>query len=665
MIAAIAVLSAAFGGWMLSGSPVPMALSLAAISLGPVLSKFSSPEKKLFIGTLLAVILFLIELHLFQTRQALALRADIPITFHFAMLFLWWFALEPAGRRICTLSGIVGSLLLIAAAAGTVLYDFGPWQTYPVLALPISILLTQLLAPGIRHALATIATMSGTALLMSGLLIGSIQLTDALQDTFSGRESEEDSFEERPVFSKTSATGLDGAARQIPREGNVVFNGNIKLYLKAKSPKLFQRWVEEPLYLRTAVLTQFESDEVISPLRSGRWIYDSDDGVADSRTWIGESKQTKKENYTVFLSRDGAQSLPLLPRTEALLTPAVYEFSDAWFQLSPPEEIDFLRFTATYQPDKANKNITPLPAELAGPTHLNLPPSPLARKVRNLTRSFDERKPLSEVKRYLANNVSYTLQFSTPERMSSIENVLFHDQEGHCEHFASATLIMLRSLGISSRLAYGYAGGAADRSRQLIAFRDSDFHTWTEILTKDGWVIFDTIPQTEGATNRNPAMAKVPALNAEAYHNFSAMEGIDESGPSFFTLLDLVSFLSDHFLVFAAATAGILAFFYFRSLRGKKQPSELTGEVLLSGNTQNSCPDFLEQIEIAGKEAGVLKNEGQTWREFMEQLGCKMKIPKSFREALHYYYRTEYAGKIGTPEEDEEFLSRIRNEREK
>ncbi len=66
---------------------------------------------------------------------------------------------------------------------------------------------------------------------------------------------------------------------------------------------------------------------------------------------------------------------------------------------------------------------------------------------------------------------------------------------GHCELFASAMALMLRSLGIPTRVVIGYRGGEWSDFNQAYTVRASMAHMWLEVLFPDyGWVRFDPSP---------------------------------------------------------------------------------------------------------------------------------------------------------------------------
>ena len=67
-----------------------------------------------------------------------------------------------------------------------------------------------------------------------------------------------------------------------------------------------------------------------------------------------------------------------------------------------------------------------------------------------------------------------------PIGQDSVDYFLFDSKQGFCEHFASAEVVLLRSLGIPSRVAVGYSGGQVDGDQRTI--RASDGHAGVEVF---------------------------------------------------------------------------------------------------------------------------------------------------------------------------------------
>ena len=69
-----------------------------------------------------------------------------------------------------------------------------------------------------------------------------------------------------------------------------------------------------------------------------------------------------------------------------------------------------------------------------------------------------------------------------------VDQFLFDTRQGFCEHYASAFAVMMRSVGIPSRIVLGYQGGELNPLGGHLIVRQADAHAWTEVWLKDvGW----------------------------------------------------------------------------------------------------------------------------------------------------------------------------------
>lgn len=76
-----------------------------------------------------------------------------------------------------------------------------------------------------------------------------------------------------------------------------------------------------------------------------------------------------------------------------------------------------------------------------------------------------------------------------------VEAFLGQGLAGHCEYFASAMVVLLRTLGIPARLVNGFAGGRTNRIGGFVTLTRADAHAWVEAHFADvGWVRFDPTP---------------------------------------------------------------------------------------------------------------------------------------------------------------------------
>lgn len=100
---------------------------------------------------------------------------------------------------------------------------------------------------------------------------------------------------------------------------------------------------------------------------------------------------------------------------------------------------------------------------------------------------------LLSIQAWLATNVAYNLDAPVPsEGTDAVDDFLFESQQGFCEQIATATAIMLRSLGIPARIATGYVPSERDAVAGVWISRARDAHAWVEVrFPSFGWVAFD------------------------------------------------------------------------------------------------------------------------------------------------------------------------------
>jgi transglutaminase-like putative cysteine protease/uncharacterized membrane protein len=99
------------------------------------------------------------------------------------------------------------------------------------------------------------------------------------------------------------------------------------------------------------------------------------------------------------------------------------------------------------------------------------------------------------VERYLSSHFGYTLQLPLLPPRDPLANFLFERKRGHCEYFASSMAVMLRVLGIPSRIVTGFRGGEFNDLTGQYVVRASDAHAWVEAYFPGyGWTSFDPTP---------------------------------------------------------------------------------------------------------------------------------------------------------------------------
>src|SRR5690606_31389337 len=85
----------------------------------------------------------------------------------------------------------------------------------------------------------------------------------------------------------------------------------------------------------------------------------------------------------------------------------------------------------------------------------------------------------------------YTLSTPLPGR-HAVDEFLFEQKAGFCEHFSQAFVVLMRASGIPARVVTGYVGGYRNPVGDYWIVRNSDAHAWAEAwLPGRGWVRVD------------------------------------------------------------------------------------------------------------------------------------------------------------------------------
>ena len=113
--------------------------------------------------------------------------------------------------------------------------------------------------------------------------------------------------------------------------------------------------------------------------------------------------------------------------------------------------------------------------------------------VEGITSQFSgtEERVRAVVGNFEKGNFLFTL---SPGALSGdyLEDFLFRSKKGYCEHFASATGILLRMMGIPTRLVVGFHGGLWNPLGKYFILRNQDAHAWIEFWKEEeGWERLD------------------------------------------------------------------------------------------------------------------------------------------------------------------------------
>jgi transglutaminase-like putative cysteine protease len=119
------------------------------------------------------------------------------------------------------------------------------------------------------------------------------------------------------------------------------------------------------------------------------------------------------------------------------------------------------------------------------------------------------------VEMYLRTNFTYSTHVAAiPPDRDWVDYFLFDAQEGYCDYFATAMVVLLRAEGVPARVASGFAPGEFDPSTGVSMVRENHAHSWVEAyFPRFGWITFEPSairpipPRVEEAPNPVSATA--------------------------------------------------------------------------------------------------------------------------------------------------------------
>lgn len=136
----------------------------------------------------------------------------------------------------------------------------------------------------------------------------------------------------------------------------------------------------------------------------------------------------------------------------------------------------------------------------------------------------DVRKRAEALNVYLreSGQFGYTLKLDVVDpSIDPVLDFLVNRKEGHCEYFASALTLLLRSAGMPARMVNGFKGGDWNDLARVLSVRQKHAHSWVEVYLGETegpdrapiWLTLDPTPGIE----RDRSVARVGGFKANFY----------------------------------------------------------------------------------------------------------------------------------------------------
>ncbi|MDB4781235.1 transglutaminase-like domain-containing protein, partial [Akkermansiaceae bacterium] len=412
--------------------------------------------------------------------------------------------------------------------------------------------------------------------------------------------------------------------RSLNKNKKVRPSNRPEVYLFPSTPNDARILLDRERFLRNFTLATYR-EESWFPLSMIPQTLSARNGVIDFEVTATEPKITYEISHQV--NRGGPTLAITIPNLLSIKQPSLRKTSPDTFRL-PPNTIrgEEYRYEVTSTPLDFNNIFEIIPGNLLSPEYLELPSNPKLRgKIKTLAARFGAptRESLLSLRQYLNENCRYSLDPAMPAIAEPVESFLFETKTGYCTHFATATVLLARAMGVPARIAFGWSGGRYFSDPNLFVFRAREAHAWAEIYLKDrGWVIFET----------------TPALREEG---LPSVAETDETSPYPANFEDADTKLREKNtapLLKASLWIGVALFaLLIGALIIKRPPVTISGDSPVPGVLPNS-PNYLSAFRRACLAHGHPMPSGCTLRTHLEKIAA----PDFTVKLLQYHYSVLY-----------------------
>ena len=285
------------------------------------------------------------------------------------------------------------------------------------------------------------------------------------------------------------------------------------------------------------------------------------------------------------------------------------------------------------------------------------------------------------VKLWLETNCNYTRLpglIANPEQNDPVIHFLFNSRKGHCEYFASAQVLLCRSLRIPARIVNGFRGGEWNNVGEFYQIRQNHAHSWAEVyLPGVGWYLMDPSGSDVTEADRIASAGfsqyfdwgqnlwdrfivgytpkKFGFSSSNYFENLvfelrSRLDGIG-GGSSLQGMDSVQAFFAKLAFAIAAAVSlyvllAVLPKMRFRWLRFSSPVPGLADGI-------PTVEFYRDLVRYLGR-LGYVRNSSQTPAEFASDVGRWTEVGESMHRLTEIYYGARYSGQGLTEEQKEE-----------
>lgn len=242
---------------------------------------------------------------------------------------------------------------------------------------------------------------------------------------------------------------------------------------------------------------------------------------------------------------------------------------------------------------------------------------------------------LERARRHFHDNFQYaTYQAKPADHPSPVVDFMRRTRAGHCEYFATATVLLLRSAGVPARYATGFAVQEYSALENAWLVRQRHAHAWARAHVDGAWIDVDTTPPVWFAVEADAAPAWSAVADLWSWLRFRAARAWARSG----------DYLVPTAAVIMSPFALWLAWRLYRSRRitGRSAP-----QALARGSAWPGLDSELYLIEKRLAAIGWGRRPGETMTDWAQRVRAEAPFDASELSGIvemHCRYRFDPSG---------------------
>ncbi|MFH1043820.1 MAG: transglutaminase domain-containing protein [Pseudomonadota bacterium] len=241
---------------------------------------------------------------------------------------------------------------------------------------------------------------------------------------------------------------------------------------------------------------------------------------------------------------------------------------------------------------------------------------------------------LATVKQFFADRFDYsTWQGKPAGGRTPLAEFLLATRAGHCEYFASASVLLLRVAGIPARYATGFSAQEWSKLDGAYLVRERHAHAWVRAWVDGAWQDLDTTPPTWFSAEAADSPLWSPLADLWSWARFRLSEWSARAGERGWSQA----------LIWLALP--LVAWLAWRTLRGRRADTAAAPGEPISNQAWPGLDSEFYLIERRMAELGHARRDAEAVTEWLARVAAQPGSEALLRLArLHYRHRFDPAG---------------------